>query len=69
MTYEKLERNGQAHLATGMFDDIMAAILKYETAVTVPLVLGVLEMVKADIVLHQVYGFVIEDDEDEDDEE
>lgn len=50
----------QGELARGMFEEIMAVVNRYDEATYVPTVLGVLDLVK-----HQLLIDHLEDDEDD----
>lgn len=51
-------------VSRGLYDELMAVIEKYAEAVLVPTVVGVLEIVKADVM-----GVAFLSEEDEEDEE
>lgn len=51
----------QGEIARGLYDEIMDVIDKYDEATYLPLVLGVLELVKSELISYHLE----EDDEDE----
>jgi hypothetical protein len=54
-------------LAAGMTDEIVDVIAKYEDAVLLPTVLGILDVIKFDLIRDHM-AFVEDDEDDEDDE-
>lgn len=52
-------------LAAGMTDEILEVIYKYEEAIMLPTVLGILDVIKADLL--QGHLMQLEGDDDEDD--
>ena len=58
-------KHGQADLARGLYADIMEAIVKYDEAIQLTSVLGVLELVKHTLVQNHLIGCGDEDDEGE----
>ena len=62
---EELMKLDTEHVAKGLFDEIMEVLKKYNGSLLTPTVIGVIEMVKADL----IYATAVPPDEDEEDDE
>jgi len=55
-------------VAKGLFDEIMEVLKKYNGSLLTPTVIGVIEMVKADLILAVAMPADDEDDDEEDED-
>jgi hypothetical protein len=60
----RLPNLDQENVAKGLFDELVVVLTKYNNTLLTPTVIGVLEMVKADL----IYATAVQDDQEGDDE-